>query len=316
MGGGYFDHGLGVASVTGLSPHGRGILPSSAPKPCRHGPIPAWAGDTRSSSPRLGRRWAYPRMGGGYRSESNAGGASPGLSPHGRGILPPSPARPWRLGPIPAWAGDTSTSPSMRRPVRAYPRMGGGYRGVIDGLENRQGLSPHGRGILAKPDHCLALMGPIPAWAGDTRVPTSPPGSTRAYPRMGGGYCTVSLISRWCQGLSPHGRGIQPAHQLFPVILGPIPAWAGDTSSTPPQPPDRRAYPRMGGGYRAEVDFTSAGEGLSPHGRGIRGEVRRRCAGAGPIPAWAGDTARRSLTTIWTRAYPRMGGGYASRAAW
>ena len=168
MGGGYCVAKAEARFYEGLSPHGRGIRSQAGHSAGAQGPIPAWAGDTMSLSRRLSSARAYPRMGGGYRSESNAGGVSPGLSPHGRGIqvlrghtLTPS-------GPIPAWAGDTCPSAGCWRDIRAYPRMGGGYLPVHAARSAAWGLSPHGRGIPSLIRPRCSRAGPIPAWAGDT----------------------------------------------------------------------------------------------------------------------------------------------------
>ena len=46
---------------------------------------------------------------------------------------------------------------------------------------------------------------------------------------MGGGYEHRTDLDPDQQGLSPHGRGMHRADGFGDLILGPIPAWAGDT---------------------------------------------------------------------------------------
>ena len=263
-------------------------------------------------------RGAYPRMGGGYIDGEQLDLEGGGLSPHGRGIRCRGECRGDRRGgargPIPAWAGDTRQTPAIQRCLRAYPRMGGGYEDGFGQRHPPRGLSPHGRGILRVFAIAPGAVGPIPAWAGDTRARAAAHPRSWAYPRMGGGYDARRAEDVVVEGLSPHGRGIRDRHERARSARGPIPAWAGDTVGTGSGGSDSGAYPRMGGGYMNASAIVAFFQGLSPHGRGIR---LLHCAVAsriGPIPAWAGDTRRAALRRRPRGAYPRMGGGYSSLA--
>ena len=254
----------------GLSPHGRGIQFARYPRQWQCGPIPAWAGDTEKKKGLRPLGWAYPRMGGGYGPTPLARIGPLGLSPHGRGIRTGLIRNLEFDGPIPAWAGDTTTGPEAVCLTRAYPRMGGGYADNGESSMHKKGLSPHGRGILSIVVGQAVVPGPIPAWAGDTPQKPRLQAATRAYPRMGGGYDAEDFKKEAGAGLSPHGRGIRRPWLRRPASPGPIPAWAGDTRRMRTTRCRSRAYPRMGGGYRNGKLRGQRRRGLSPHGRGIR----------------------------------------------
>ena len=88
-----------------------------------------------------------------------------------------------------------------------------------------------------------------------------------------------------------------------------IPARAGETNDRLPVPAGTTVYPRTGGGNCHRTPATSRLRGLSPHGRGKPNSAIRTCAGAGSIPARAGETTWRGRITSWLTVYPRTGGG-------
>ena len=110
-------------------------------------------------------------------------------------------------------------------------------------------------------------------------------------------------------GLSPHARGKLNRIGRNDGCHGPIPACAGETTAHGAMINHTGAYPRMRGGNGIEAIDALYDEGLSPHARGKRFEHRHSVAPLGPIPACAGETAKRfqELPLLW--AYPRMRGG-------
>ena len=188
------------------------------------GSIPAWAGEPAAELPRRGRRWVYPRVGGGTHAPSQSGQNSKGLSPRGRGNLDLSQLNTSLPGSIPAWAGEPTSvqvlPPIVRRSIPAWA-----------GAQNIKGLSPRGRG--------------------NAGVESNP----RSIPNVGPCRPKTDL-----DGLSPRGRGnrnsacwttVYPrVHQVTYSGSRSIPAWAGE--------PTVRAlhhwhhaisvYPRVGGG--------------------------------------------------------------------
>ena len=90
---------------------------------------------------------------------------------------------------------------------------------------------------------------------------------------------------------------------------GSIPASAGE-----PDLPFRagrpgRVYPRECGGTAVRMRIDPDESGLSPRVRGNLREGHRRIAGAGSIPASAGEPGWRLLSRRRTRVYPRECGG-------
>ena len=172
-----------------------------------------------------------------------------------------------------------------------------------------RGLSPRVRGNQTQRLLAVALLGPIPARAGEphARVQLFP--ERGAYPRACGGTLPHRRDGALARGLSPRVRG----NRDFPLaplsFWGPIPARAGE-----PEPPGirtmgHRAYPRACGGTELVVLKNRRVQGLSPRVRGnLRGAmpVEPRL---GPIPARAGEPSRSRYRRSAWRAYPRACGG-------
>ena len=77
-----------------------------------------------------------------------------------------------------------------------------------------------------------------------------------------------------------------------------------------PSSPGRAVvYPRVGGGTGFTNIFETAGEGLSPRGRGNRHHRAPRGPDGGSIPAWAGEPGVPPSGSGISRVYPRVGGG-------
>ena len=107
----------------------------------------------------------------------------------------------------------------------------------------------------------------------------------------------------------PRGRGNPNADMSEPYYWRSIPAWAGEPRINPRLGRWRGVYPRVGGGTRIRRVFLSSGIGLSPRGRGNRGDLSLLHALFRSIPAWAGEpNACVTLPNNHT-VYPRVGGG-------
>ena len=105
-GGNYCEPFAGGAWV-GLSPHGRGKPGHNDDDRRVRWSIPARAGETCNACHSQKGAEVYPRTGGGNGGNAQGRRVALGLSPHGRGKLPPS-CHPLRLaGSIPARAGET-----------------------------------------------------------------------------------------------------------------------------------------------------------------------------------------------------------------
>ena len=175
----------------GLSPRARGKLRLETRLFLATGPIPACAGETGQTFFFFFSWGAYPRVRGGNRGGKRRTRKGWGLSPRARGKLPRTCLSKPRRGPIPACAGETLFSPAAGTKSRAYPRVRGGNEDSDFVRRPAEGLSPRARG-KPKPVASLdAVLGPIPACAGETRGNVSFPLSLRAYPRVRGGNPTV-----------------------------------------------------------------------------------------------------------------------------
>ncbi len=151
----------------GLSPHVRGSRPTADLLRGAWGSIPARAGEPHQQSRRSFRKRVYPRTCGGA---TRFGGLRPlfaGLSPHVR----ESHGVEIRLGrserSIPARAGEPARGGPRREAVRVYPRTCGGAECNAGMILCGWGLSPHVRGSLIEGKRCDAVLGSIPARAGE-----------------------------------------------------------------------------------------------------------------------------------------------------
>ena len=114
-------------------------------------------------------------------------GIKAGLSPLTRGNRVDR----WRLlvclGPIPAHAGEPVSTLAPSYAIRAYPRSRGGTYVVAVLHKHVKGLSPLTRGNLSRAPGTSRVLGPIPAHAGEPRLPVMSNRYCRAYPRSRGG---------------------------------------------------------------------------------------------------------------------------------
>ena len=151
----------------GLSPRVRGN-PARTPPP-RRPPrsIPACAGEPPRQYRHGNQREVYPRVCGGTAFVATTPLAAPGLSPRVRGNRPETVASSQDRRSIPACAGEPMRSSSTVRGGGVYPRVCGGTieQDVVEVA--KAGLSPRVRGNRGAVGDCAALLGSIPACAGE-----------------------------------------------------------------------------------------------------------------------------------------------------
>ena len=211
----------------GLSPRGRGNLPSPPARPDQPRSIPAWAGKPRDRDRGWERLEVYPRVGGETGRRRRAGGPEKGLSPRGRGNRDLRLAELRSEGSIPAWAGKPGSGSGSGSGSGVYPRVGGEtLRSATDRLR-RQGLSPRGRGNPLLLSALGGVRRSIPAWAGKPRPPLRDGLRHRVYPRVGGETPAAATAARRTAGLSPRGRGNHMQPYAVCRYIRSIPAWAG-----------------------------------------------------------------------------------------
>ena len=300
-------------STTGLSPRVRGNRLDVGADCVADGSIPACAGEPPLFCPFARLRGVYPRVCGGTTEDAFRDGATTGLSPRVRGNRPQHVAHLPIAGSIPACAGEPAKLAPTDGSWRVYPRVCGGtvVRTVADA--ERVGLSPRVRGNPAVVVGVAQVDGSIPACAGE---PPPRPRSAEAggvYPRVCGGTRQQLGGGFADRGLSPRVRGNRRRAANSGRRRGSIPACAGEpipfrTSST-----RLWVYPRVCGGTGSFVMFRRLGRGLSPR---VRGNPERRpgaAAGAGSIPACAGEPRSSPRHRSPKRVYPRVCGGTANK---
>ncbi len=166
--GGNAEEAAKAKASEGLSPHTRGKPLDQRRDDRRHGPIPAYAGETRRGAKIEVSLGAYPRIRGGNTSGNCPTASSAGLSPHTRGKRVAVERRIHGGGPIPAYAGETWLGSRCFGRRGAYPRIRGGNWQPVPLRFGRWGLSPHTRGKRKHRHLVRAGEGPIPAYAGET----------------------------------------------------------------------------------------------------------------------------------------------------
>ena len=302
---------LATSSCKGLSPLARGNRPHPVGLDALQGPIPARAGEPRLPLPCAQPRGAYPRSRGGTFVRCCQRQSRRGLSPLARGNRCQAAQRAAGERPIPARAGEPSQKNTNVASTWAYPRSRGGTFGMSCQRRSHEGLSPLARGNLPPPPQLDAVVGPIPARAGEPRRQRPAPRMLKAYPRSRGGTWSSCCSIKGEKGLSPLARGNLNSRPLQHANHGPIPARAGEPPTRTSRRSDHRAYPRSRGGTTAATALRRPGSGLSPLARGnleawhFPGRVQ------GPIPARAGEPPPPVRLNGYSGAYPRSRGGTA-----
>ena len=172
----------------------------------------------------------------------------------------------------------------------------------------RMGSSPLTRGKRAVALSRRASTGLIPAHAGKTAVRLMLRRNRWAHPRSRGENYVITRDSGKPAGSSPLTRGKQGLHLAVSVSSGLIPAHAGETPASPPEPRHAPAHPRSRGENKVIGQGYSGAWGSSPLTRG------KPVAGSGAmvvcrlIPAHAGKTFPSSTLRGQSWAHPRSRG--------
>ena len=153
-----------------------------------------------------------------------------------------------------------------------------------------EGSSPLSRGILMEAIAQRLRHGIIPALAGNTSTDHSTASTTADHPRSRGEYHGNRLTLDIDYGSSPLSRGIHRLLGRASVMMGIIPALAGNTPCTPTKTAPTSDHPRSRGEYRRRRRLRSRRWGI--------------------IPALAGNTKPRACGPRWRRDHPRSRGEY------
>ena len=194
---------------------------------------------------------------------------------------------------IPAHAGEPFSDLRLSLLVRVYPRACGGTFVILNSGDFPRGLSPRMRGNHPHDEGRKARMGSIPAHAGEPWRCRHQHRPRRVYPRACGGTpgYTYRVYSSW--GLSPRMRGNLGLHHLDGVLVGSIPAHAGEPLTGARWVDRGRVYPRACGGTRDKTKGGLDAEGLSPRMRGNHKPGTFKPRQMGSIPAHAGEPSRQ-----------------------
>ena len=154
-------------------------------------------------------------------------------------------------GIIPAYAGNTKAPPWHGQGERDHPRICGEHWIERDGRAQRMGSSPHMRGTrTATPELCTAV-GIIPAYAGNTVGFQWDCAHPRDHPRICGEHHPANYHPPRQTGSSPHMRGTLQDRRPWRILLGIIPAYAGNTFVVKSNDATLRDHPRICGEHSA-----------------------------------------------------------------
>ena len=238
-----------VDSARGSSPLARGLHRSVQLHERRVRIIPARAGFTSPTAPRLPPAWDHPRSRGVYPRKSEHFHLAGGSSPLARGLRLKRLRMIGLKGIIPARAGFTRLVVRCGSWLRDHPRSRGVYLDLFRRGIKITGSSPLARGL---PDALPAGRGCrriIPARAGFTRTWTPCPGEAWDHPRSRGVYQNNKTIELAAPGSSPLARGLQGQEYDTANYDGIIPARAGFTLTRPAWTAAHRDHPRSRGVY-------------------------------------------------------------------
>ena len=186
--------------------------------------------------------------------------------------------------------------------------MGGENEHPRDCARDKPGSSPRGRGKRPSLSSRPRARRLIPAWAGKTTRTKRRARPRRAHPRVGGENSVWKMAATALTGSSPRGRGKRGGDGGECRDSRLIPAWAGKTVASSVVTICAAAHPRVGGENCPRTSRGRTRRGSSPRGRGKRLLGLPPPGLGGLIPAWAGKTSGRDVTSGHGAAHPRVGG--------
>ena len=171
------------------------------------------------------------------------------------------------------------------------------------------GLSPRVRGNPGRTWEYRRTIWSIPACAGEpSRLLFSIARGT-VYPRVCGGTAPSWPGAPSMPGLSPRVRGNRPVSLQFRVVVGSIPACAGEPGTVGGGASVKRVYPRVCGGTMPLAEKSTRTGGLSPRVRGNQPYRLPVLGSRRSIPACAGEPTCGYKKARTMRVYPRVCGG-------
>ena len=178
-------------------------------------------------------------------------------------------------GIIPAYAGNTLCSICRRSCWKDHPRVCGEHLAVERLALVDAGSSPRMRGTLCDGRSEIVQPGIIPAYAGNTNRVRLDGIRPRDHPRVCGEHRGGLTVLSEREGSSPRMRGTLVIGRVACVVLGIIPAYAGNTMAVEPCHALVWDHPRVCGEHVVNCSPPHAASGSSPRMRGTP-ENRRR----------------------------------------
>ena len=209
-------------------------------------------------------------------------------------------------GSSPLARGTRTDGPHDRGQLRNQPRT------VLDVL----GSSPLARGTQVEDVPAVAVVGIIPACAGNTSTTTTRSASATDHPRLRGEHDMPSVRLSMRRGSSPLARGTHLWIGPFGPEWGIIPACAGNTGTKSRRPFSARDHPRLRGEHDEYGDGRPRRLGSSPLARGTRVAMSSTAHGTGIIPACAGNTIALRVLPIRYKDHPRLRGEHPLGCTW
>ena len=238
----------GAVPNIGLSPRVRGNQPLALPRHSALRSIPACAGEPYAGPPTGTGPPVYPRVCGGTAGTLATFRTCHGLSPRVRGNRGLGGGEPFRVGSIPACAGEPAAAGTPIFRPEVYPRVCGGTTTICAMGTYWSGLSPRVRGNRIHIPYRPAQQGSIPACAGEPFRAAAAAVQSGVYPRVCGGTVVLSLGHQNLRGLSPRMRGNLRERLGCRLEIGSIPAYAGEPwPAYTRQKPRRRSIPAYAG---------------------------------------------------------------------
>ena len=196
-----------TASPAGSSPRARGTQCADPARfrCCRF--IPACAGNTEGHEGPDNPITVHPRVRGEHKMAATASSIGDGSSPRARGTHPSLPRNPRGRRFIPACAGNTGQGHERRSPGLVHPRVRGEHSPFSTDSDSQSGSSPRARGTQWAKREPGRRARFIPACAGNTTRPMTPPITVAVHPRVRGEHGWKPDMPNVRAGSSPRARG-------------------------------------------------------------------------------------------------------------
>ena len=242
----------------------RGTLAGSVDGVHRAGIIPAHAGNTGLGAAKNPNGQDHPRACGEHGIRRTRYDSNAGSSPRMRGTLIVPVRGLFRVGIIPAHAGNTISASISPRHSGDHPRACGEHDGRIRWGMAGLGSSPRMRGTPPRKFASYPSEGIIPAHAGNTLSGSAHTVTPEDHPRACGEHSGEPGRRVDSLGSSPRMRGTL-------MVIGNTKPHAGNTCYRRQTAPLRRDHPRACGEHPYRIRYVFATAGSSPRMRGTRG---------------------------------------------